>query len=100
MTQDEVLFYIIMPAILLVALALYFVMRRDFKKSDEDWKQMNDLERRAYLVESKEEIELLYNQILDFNKSINNRFITIKADKVCSYLDGVYKQYNIKSDKN
>lgn len=64
-----------------------------WKQSQKDWDRYYDIEKRANQVKTKEEIELLHRELVEFGNKCNNSLINPKLQRIDGYLRGLYKQY-------
>ncbi len=63
-------------------------------RSKTDWDTLNELEDKATLVKTKEEIKNLYDELSQKGSKINNRFILPRLMRLEGYLRGLYKNVN------
>lgn len=78
---------------LVIILALILTINSSVKQSKKDWNIYYDLEKRANLLNTKEEIEAFHKEFVEKAKKINNPIISAKLGAIDGYVKGLYKQY-------
>lgn len=62
-------------------------------QSKKDWATLYDLEKRASLVSTKEEIEAFHEEFREKAKKIHNEFISLRLHQIDGYLKGIYQKF-------
>lgn len=88
----------IIPVIILIIIGwgCVWATRRIMNQAENDWQVIADLEQKAKLVNTKEEIEELHKEMIEKSKPIYNKYVHARLQKLDGYLRGMYKQYQNK----
>ena len=80
--------------ILTIVAAAVFATVKMAKQSKKDWAKFYDLEKRIKGQDlTKEQMEKLHTELVEFGKKVSNTFIETKLLALDGYLRGLYKQY-------
>jgi hypothetical protein len=63
------------------------------KESENDWKMLEDFEKRSKTLKTKKEIEDFHYEFSEKANKIKNEFITPRLAALDGYLRGLYQQY-------
>lgn len=82
--------------LLVIGLFIYLLIwsvKWTFKQSQKDWAIYRELEKRAYELKTKEEIEKFHEEFIGKAKKISNDLISPKLLRLDGYIRGLYEQY-------
>ena len=78
-------------AFLLIALIYY--TSESMKQSKKDWETLYDLQKRAYNISTKEELEIFHKEFVEKANKIHNELIRPQLMHIAGFLKGLYKQF-------
>ncbi len=62
-------------------------------QSKDDWETLRDLQKRASVVKTKDEIKLLHAELVEKGSKIFNKYVNAELRSVEGYLRGMYQQF-------
>ena len=63
------------------------------KQSENDWGTLRDLQKKASVVKTKDEIKLLHAELVEKGSKIFNKYVNAELRSVEGYLRGMYQQF-------
>lgn len=82
-------------SVILVLVFLYIVtitLSKLMEKTIKDWEYLDILKKRSNNVSSKEEIEALYKDLIEFASKVNNKRINNELIKIDNFITNSYKK--------
>jgi hypothetical protein len=83
--------YIVIISILILLGLLILAINEGLEYSKKEWHDLNEFKKRLNSVQTKDEISILYQDMLKFANSSKNEYIHIELKIIDAYLRGLYK---------